>query len=54
MGFVASYRYMLTPHSALELNYSYAQNTQYYQVFGKSQGGSIRCSRRSAEPMSTT
>jgi outer membrane immunogenic protein len=39
LGFLASYRYMLTPRSALEGNYSYAQNTQYYQVFGKIQGG---------------
>ena len=39
LGFVASYRYMLTPHSALELNYGYQQNTQYYTDFGKLQGG---------------
>ena len=39
LGLVASYRYMLTPHSALEANYGYAQNTQYYQDFGKLQGG---------------
>ncbi|MEO8737297.1 MAG: outer membrane beta-barrel protein [Edaphobacter sp.] len=39
LGFVASYRYMLTPRSALELNYGYAQNTQKYIVFGKSSGG---------------
>ena len=26
-GVLGSYRYMLTPHSALELNYSYAQNS---------------------------
>jgi outer membrane immunogenic protein len=39
LGFVASYRYMLTPRSALELNYGYAQNTQYFQTFGKFQGG---------------
>lgn len=39
LGFVASYRYMLTPRSALELNYGYAQNRQYYRVFGVSQGG---------------
>jgi len=30
LGGLASYRYMLTPHSALELNYSYAQNSQKY------------------------
>jgi opacity protein-like surface antigen len=39
LGFLASYRYMLTPRSALELNYGYAQNTQYYRVFGVSEGG---------------
>ncbi len=31
-GFLASYRYMLTPRSALELNYSFAQNQQNYQT----------------------
>jgi outer membrane immunogenic protein len=39
LGFVGSYRYMLTPRSALEFNYGYHQNTEYYQVFGKLQGG---------------
>jgi outer membrane immunogenic protein len=39
LGFVGSYRYMLTPRSALEFNYGYHQNTEYYQVFGKFQGG---------------
>jgi opacity protein-like surface antigen len=39
IGLVASYRYMLTPRSALEVNYGYQQNTQYYQVFGKKNGG---------------
>lgn len=39
LGLLASYRYMLTPKSALEGNYGYAQNTQYYQVFGKAYGG---------------
>ncbi len=39
LGFVASYRYMLTPRSALELNYGYQQNRQNYQVYGKLQGG---------------
>jgi outer membrane immunogenic protein len=29
-GAVGEYRYMLTPRSALELNYSWAQNTIYY------------------------
>ena len=31
-GILASYRYLLTPHSGLELNYSFAQNTNYYQI----------------------
>ena len=39
LGLLASYRYMLTPRSALELNYGYAQNTQKYAVFGKNNGG---------------
>jgi opacity protein-like surface antigen len=39
LGVVASYRYLLTPRSGLELNYGYAQNTQYYKVFGQAQGG---------------
>lgn len=39
LGLLASYRYLLTPRSGLELNYGYQQNTQYYQVFGKKQGG---------------
>jgi outer membrane immunogenic protein len=39
LGFVASYRYMLTPRSALEMNYGYHQNTEYYTVSGKLQGG---------------
>lgn len=39
LGGLASYRYMLTPRSALEFNYGYQQNTQYYQVFGKKNGG---------------
>ena len=29
-GVLASYRYMLTPRSALEVNYSFAQNSQSY------------------------
>ncbi len=29
-GALASYRYMLTPRSALELNYAWGQNTIYY------------------------
>jgi outer membrane immunogenic protein len=39
LGFLVSYRYMLTPRSALEVNYGYAQNRQYYIVSGKNQGG---------------
>jgi opacity protein-like surface antigen len=39
LGGLASYRYMLTPRSALEFNYGYQQNTQYYQVFGRANGG---------------
>jgi outer membrane immunogenic protein len=30
LGALASYRYMLTPRSALEVNYSYAQNSEKY------------------------
>jgi opacity protein-like surface antigen len=33
-GVLASYRYLLTPRSALELNYSFAQNTNYFQCCG--------------------
>jgi opacity protein-like surface antigen len=32
LGLLTSYRYMLTPHSALELNYSFTQNQQVYKV----------------------
>lgn len=39
LGLLASYRYLLTPRSGLEANYGYAQNTQYYDVYGKSKGG---------------
>ena len=31
-GVLASYRYLLTPHSALEVNYSFAQNTNYFTL----------------------
>ncbi len=31
-GFLGSYRYMLTPRSALEVNYSFAQNYQNYKT----------------------
>jgi outer membrane immunogenic protein len=30
LGFLGSYRFMLTPRSALEVNYSFAQNQQSY------------------------
>ncbi len=33
-GALVSYRYLLTPHSALEANYSFAQNTNYFQYQG--------------------
>ena len=39
LGFVASYRFMLTPRSALEANYGYQQLTQYAVDSGKLQGG---------------
>jgi outer membrane immunogenic protein len=39
LGLLASYRYMLTPRSALEVNYGYAQNTEKYIVYGKAEGG---------------
>jgi outer membrane immunogenic protein len=32
LGLLTSYRYMLTPHSALELNYSFTQDQQVYKV----------------------
>ena len=32
LGLLLSYRYMLTPHSALELNYSFTQNQQIYRA----------------------
>jgi opacity protein-like surface antigen len=32
VGFLGSYRYMLTPRSALELNYSFAQYTSRYST----------------------
>jgi opacity protein-like surface antigen len=34
LGLLTSYRYMLTPHSALEANYSFIQNNQKYCVGG--------------------
>ena len=32
LGSLVSYRYMLTPHSALELNYGFTQNQHIYRV----------------------
>ena len=32
LGALASYRYMLTPHSALEANYGFAQNSTKYVI----------------------
>jgi len=32
LGLLTSYRYMLTPHSALELNYSFAQDQFRYRI----------------------
>jgi opacity protein-like surface antigen len=32
LGLLLSYRYMVTPRSALELNYSFAQNSEKYAV----------------------
>jgi opacity protein-like surface antigen len=34
-GVLLSYRYLVTPHSALELNYSFAQNTNYFNQNGQ-------------------
>jgi opacity protein-like surface antigen len=34
IGLLASYRFMLTPRSALEANYTFAQNTNYFQANG--------------------
>jgi outer membrane immunogenic protein len=39
LGFVASYRYLLTPRSGLEANYGYQQLTHYSVDTGKFQGG---------------
>ena len=40
-GILASYRYLLTPHSALEANYSFAQNTLYFQCCGNTTSNPI-------------
>jgi opacity protein-like surface antigen len=34
-GALVSYRYLLTPRSALEANYSWAQNTNYFKCCGE-------------------
>ncbi len=34
-GVLLSYRYLVTPHSALELNYSFAQNSDKYNINGQ-------------------
>jgi opacity protein-like surface antigen len=34
LGLLTSYRFMLTPHSALELNYGFIQNNQKYCIGG--------------------
>ena len=34
LGLLTSYRFMMTPHSALELNYSFTQNNQKYCIGG--------------------
>jgi outer membrane immunogenic protein len=39
-GGLLSYRYLLTPHSALEANYSFAQNSNYFRT-GSFNGGPI-------------
>ena len=36
-GLLLSYRYLVTPHSALEVNYSFAQNTNYFNQNGQAQ-----------------
>ncbi|HEY4011072.1 MAG TPA: outer membrane beta-barrel protein [Acidobacteriaceae bacterium] len=45
-GALASYRYMLTPRSALELNYSFAQNTIRYN--NVSYGGFVHSRQQEA------
>jgi outer membrane immunogenic protein len=35
LGLLMSYRYMVTPRSALEVNYSFAQNNQKFQIGGQ-------------------
>jgi outer membrane immunogenic protein len=41
-GVLASYRYLLTPHSGLEVNYSFAQYTYYFQCCGNLTPNPIR------------
>lgn len=40
-GVLLSYRYLLTPHSALELNYSWAQNSNYFNYSGQSSSAGL-------------
>src|SRR5258708_14704021 len=37
-GILASYRYAFRPHAAVELNYSFSRNTQYYTIQGTTTG----------------
>jgi len=37
-GFLLSYRYAPRAHSAVELNYSFTRNTQYYTIVGSTSG----------------
>ena len=41
-GLLASYRYMLTPRSAVELNYGFAQNSIKYDTIAQPAAGCIR------------
>jgi opacity protein-like surface antigen len=47
-GVLASYRYLLTPHSGLELNYSFAQNTMYFVCCGNSTRNPIHVRQQEA------
>jgi hypothetical protein len=37
-GLLLNYRYAPRAHSAVELNYSYTRNTQYYSIVGSTSG----------------
>jgi len=45
LGLLLSYRYMVTPRSALEANYSFAQNDQKYDVSYEPYARSTRACR---------